>query len=164
MSFEDKYLSGIPIDLSRVTFIFSFNDEEKINPILKDRLHIIRTDGFTTHDKINIVKNYLLDDILSDSCFPKENINMSDEVIKYIIERYTYGEAGVRELKRNIDQIITKLNLIYTLYSDENIKTKLDGFLKLKNKYTCPCILTTNMVDELLTQRNNSISKLMMYV
>lgn len=164
MSYEDKYLTGIPIDLSRVTFVFSFNDEEKINPILKDRLHIIRTNGFTTNDKIKIVKNYLLDDILKESCFPRENIIMTDDVIKYIIDKYTSGEAGVRELKRNIDQIITKLNLIYTLYSDENIKTRLNGFLKLKNEYKCPCHLSNTMVDELLTPKNNSISKLMMYV
>ena len=164
MSFEDRYLSGISLDLSRVTFIFSFNDESKINPILKDRLHIIRTQGFTSNDKIKIVKDYLLDEILIDSCFPKENIVIADEVIRYIIDKYTNGEAGVRELKRNIDTIITKLNLIYTLYSDENIKTRLGGFLELKNKYECPCILTNNMVDELLTAKNNSISKLMMYV
>jgi ATP-dependent Lon protease len=41
--FEDKYFSGIPIDLSKVMFIFAFNDESKLNPILKDRISIIRT-------------------------------------------------------------------------------------------------------------------------
>ena len=162
MSYEDKYL------LVFMTFqelhLYSHLMMKKKKIILKDRLHIIRTNGFTTHDKKNIVKNYLLDDNLKESCFPQENIIMTDDVIKYIIDKYTSGEAGVRELKRNIDQIITKLNLIYTLYSDENIKTRLNGFLKLKNEYKCPCHLSNTMVDELLTPKNNSISKLMMYV
>ena len=50
--FHDKYYSGINFDLSRALFIFSFNDESKVNPILKDRMTVIRTNGFKTNDKI----------------------------------------------------------------------------------------------------------------
>ena len=61
--FSDKYFNGIPLDLSKSLFIFSYNDKTKINPILLDRLICIKTDDFKTEDKIEIAKNYLLKEI-----------------------------------------------------------------------------------------------------
>merc|ERR1712072_1497477 len=58
--FHDKYFSGIDFDLSKATFIFSYNDESKINPILLDRMIKIRTKGFDTKDKLSIAKDYLI--------------------------------------------------------------------------------------------------------
>ena len=49
--FNDKYYQGVDFDLSRAIFIFSFNEEWKINRILKDRMYIIRTDGFEMKEK-----------------------------------------------------------------------------------------------------------------
>ena len=54
-----NYFPGIDIDLSKVLFIFSFNDESKINKILKDMMYVINTDGFNNKDKIKISKDYL---------------------------------------------------------------------------------------------------------
>ena len=42
----DKYFSGIDFDFGKVLFIFSYNDEKKINPILRDRMYRINTDGY----------------------------------------------------------------------------------------------------------------------
>ena len=63
--FQDNYFPGIDIDLSKVLFIFSFNDESKINRILKDRMYVIRTKGYNNKDKLQIAHNYLLPDILT---------------------------------------------------------------------------------------------------
>ena len=164
MSFEDRYLNGMTIDLSRATFIFSFNDISKINPILRDRLHIIKTSGFTREDKIIITKKYLLPEICSDTGFVIDNITISDKTLYYIIDKYTNGEEGVRELRRTLDTIITKLNLIFTLYSDHNIVDRLKHFLDLKNKYDKPCMVTEQIVDELVLPNNSDFSKLMTYV
>ena len=62
--FQDKYYSGIDIDISKAIFIFSYNDKNKINPILFDRLLNIETNGFEKEDKIEIAKNYLVKGIL----------------------------------------------------------------------------------------------------
>ena len=164
MSFDDRYLNGVTIDLSRATFIFSFNDISKINPILLDRLHIIKTYGFSIEDKITITKQYLLPEICSDTGFMIDNISIEDKTLYYIIDKYTNNEEGVRELRRTLDTIITKLNLIFTLYSDHNIVERLKHFLDLKNKYDKPCMVTKQIVDELILPNNSDFSKLMTYV
>ena len=58
--FQDNYFPGINIDLSKCLFIFSFNDETKVDRILKDRMYVINTKGFNTKDKIKICKDHLL--------------------------------------------------------------------------------------------------------
>ena len=87
------------IDLSQVMFIFSFNDINKIDPILRDRLFVIKTNGFKTNDKVNIAKKYLLKNIYNDIGIDDKNIIFNTNVIKYIIERFTNNEEGVRMLK-----------------------------------------------------------------
>jgi len=108
--FNDRYYSGIDLDISRALFIFSLNDETKINPILKDRITVIHMKGFKVKDKINIFKNYLLPDILKEYNFNKEDITFEDDVINYIITNYT-KEEGVRKLKETLDNIVSKLNV-----------------------------------------------------
>ena len=44
--FHDKYFAEINFDLSKCLFIFSYNDESKVNPILKDRMYRIQTKGY----------------------------------------------------------------------------------------------------------------------
>lgn len=73
-TFHDKYFSGINIDLSRVLFFFSFNDIEKINPILRDRLTIIKFDTYSIDEKIIICKKYLIPEILKNIGFTNNNL------------------------------------------------------------------------------------------
>ena len=118
-TFNDKYFQGIDFDLSQVDFIFSFNDENKINPILKDRLNIIKTESFSNKEKINIVNNYLLNDICNEIKFNKNDILLSDNVIYHILENYTNKEKGVRELKRVLHNLILKINLYKVLNKED---------------------------------------------
>ena len=57
--FHDKYFSEIELDLSKCLFIFSYNEEEKVNPILKDRMYRISTKGYAVKEKKTIVEKYL---------------------------------------------------------------------------------------------------------
>ena len=66
-AFHDKYFADIEFDLNKCLFIFSYNDESKINPILKDRMYHIQTKGYNTKEKVIIAKNYLLPKILRTS-------------------------------------------------------------------------------------------------
>lgn len=61
--FQDKYFSGIDIDLSKALFIFSYNDPEQIDRILLDRIHRIKFDNLTLDDKLTIVEKHILPDI-----------------------------------------------------------------------------------------------------
>jgi len=108
--FNDKYFSGIDIDLSKVLFIFSYNDFSKIDPILADRIHRIKFHYLQKHEKINIIKNYIIPEQLNDIGYNKESIIIEDDVIDYVITNYTY-EAGIRKLKEKIFEIIREVNL-----------------------------------------------------
>ena len=116
--FEDKFFAGIKFDLSKVLIIFSFNDIDLIDPILKDRITIIETKQLDIKEKIIIIKNYLLPEILTMVGFAKNEVLFDDNIIKYIIETYTL-EAGVRKLKEKIIEIIRDINL--QLYFDNSI-------------------------------------------
>ena len=109
-SFEDKYFSGIPFDLSKALIVFSFNDIDRIDPILKDRITIIETKAFTLNDKINIIKDYMLPSILKEIGYNSDEIIFSDDIIKFLINTYT-NEAGVRKIKEKILEIIREINL-----------------------------------------------------
>ena len=98
--FHDKYFSGIDLDLSKALFIFSYNDENKINPILRDRMYKIQTEGYNMHQKKIIAMKYMIPMIEKNIGFEPKNINLSDDSIAYIIEHYAPDEKGVRNLKR----------------------------------------------------------------
>ena len=122
MQFHDKYFSEIrEFDLSKCLFIFSYNDESKINPILLNRMYVIQTKGYDTKEKMVIARKYLLPKICQQVRFKPEDIVLSDDILNHIITdtRLTLKEDGVRNLKRCLEIIYTKLNL-YRVMSKGN--------------------------------------------
>lgn len=109
--FEDKYLSGIPIDLSRVMFTFSANYLEKIDKVLLDRMLVVNLQGYNAKEKATIAEQYLLPAALKEVDLA-EKVGISKEIIQYIIENYASEEVGVRELKRCLEQIAQKVNML----------------------------------------------------
>ncbi len=107
--FQDRYFSGIDLDLSKALFIFSYNNPETIDKILLDRIHRIKFKHLTMEEKITITKKYLLPELYSKMGI-NGYINITDELIKFIINEYTY-EAGVRNLKQHLFDIIGEINL-----------------------------------------------------
>jgi len=146
MKFQDNYFPGIDIDLSKVLFIFSFNDESKINRILKDRMYVIRTKGFETKDKLQIAHNYLLPEIYELFDYTKDDITFTDEILTCIISTYTAGEEGVRNLKRCLESIVSTLNIYHLTKSDEK-----EDIIDMKIKdFKLPITLTSEHLSSLL--------------
>jgi ATP-dependent Lon protease len=114
--FQDKYFTGIDLDLSRCLFIFSHNNHERVNPILRDRMYNIKVDGFNLKEKLVIAEQYLMPGALRDVGL-HEKVSVSKEIVQYIIENHTGDEKGVRELKRCMHTIMSKLNLL-RFYND----------------------------------------------
>ncbi len=108
-SFQDKYFNGIDLDLSKALFIFSYNDASLIDRILLDRIHRIKFDNLSLEDKLVITKKYLFEEIYSKMGL-EGVIEISDDIIKYIIDQYTC-EPGVRKLKEILFEIIGEINL-----------------------------------------------------
>jgi ATP-dependent Lon protease len=108
--FEDKFFAGIKLDLSRALIVFSFNDPNLIDPILRDRITIIETHPLSLQEKITIIKDYMFPEICKDIGFNQNEIILDDEIITFLIETYT-NEAGVRKIKEKIVEIIRDINL-----------------------------------------------------
>jgi ATP-dependent Lon protease len=106
--FHDKYFSELEFDLSKCLFVFSYNDEQLVNPILKDRMFTIDITGYDTADKIVIARDYLIPEISKE--YRMTDIAWKDDLISYVIEK-TEKESGVRNLKRSLETIYSKLNL-----------------------------------------------------
>ena len=106
----DKYFAQVPLDLSKALIIFSYNNEESINPILRDRMFKIKTKGYTASEKIILFKDYLMPEILMDFAFKKNDIIFTDCIIKYLVDNLE-KEQGVRNLKRALLEIIGQINL-----------------------------------------------------
>ena len=161
-AFHDKYFADVDFDLSKCLFIFSYNDESKINPILKDRMYRIQTKGYDTKEKIIIANNYLLPKIREQVGFKEGEVIIPDETIQHIItsQGITKGEEGVRNLKRCLEIVHTKLNL-FRLVKPEN--TMISKEIKLQVEF--PFTVSKENVDVLIkTEEGLSQSLLAMYI
>ena len=151
--FQDNYFSGINFDLSKALFIFSFNDEHKIDKILKDRMYVINTKGFKPDEKIHIANDYLLPELLKSYNY-SDNIIFDDDIIQNIVEKYTHNEEGVRNLKRCLETIISKINMYELLYDDNNDKSMLDLDYTIKN-FSIPYKVKKDDLDILLNKNSD---------
>ena len=157
--FHDKYLHDIDLDLSKAFFVFSFNDIEKINPILRDRINILYLNDFKKEEKVKIASNYLIPRIKQEFNMINEesSYNISHEMIDYIIEKHIQKEeTGVRTLKKLIKSIYSKINML--LLSDGS-DTILE-FLKMKRSLyetllQNKSLHTRELVDFLLKSNKN---------
>jgi len=141
-NFCDKYFNGIDIDLSKCLFIFSFNDETKINPILKDRITIVNVNGFGTEEKIHIAKKFSIPKICDNIGIDIKHVDFLDEALYYIIKSYC-KEEGVRKLEKCVEHILLQLNLYHITKNDTN------GFNDVELKL--PYKINTNVIEHFLT-------------
>jgi ATP-dependent Lon protease len=150
--FHDKYFTEIDFDLSKCLFIFSYNDESKINPILKDRMYRIQTKGYNQKQKAAISNNYLLPKIREQVKFTAEDIIIPEQTIHYIIDNYCNKEEGVRNLKRCLEIIYTKLNLYRLMRPGSNLFEE-DMSIKVEFPFT----VTKTIVEKLIKSTGNGL-------
>ena len=157
--FHDKYFSNVDFDLSKALFIFSYNDESKVNPILKDRMYRIHTKGYETKEKIIIAKNHLIPKIEKNINFEKGQLVMLDDTLTNIIGNFTENEKGVRNLKRCLEIVYTKINLFRLMRPDSSLFEKVK-VLKIEYPFT----ITVEMVNKLLKNGDNGNLPFGMYL
>ena len=148
--FHDKYFAEIDFDLSKCLFIFSYNDESKVNPILLDRMYRINTTGYNKKDKTQIAQKYLIPKICEEVGFREGDIVIPDSVIEHIVENYTEKEEGVRNLKRCLEVVHRKLNLYRLIKPDTPLFEK-----EMSLKVAFPFSVTNEVVDKLVKQAND---------
>ena len=152
--FQDKYFPGVNIDLSKVLFIFSCNDDTKLSPILKDRLNIIRVKNPTVNDKIIIGKQYLLKELCPNIGIDLSKIILEEETVKFIVTNYCKDDVGLRGLKKCIESVLMKINS--ALYNP------LTKYKTLKNiSLEEPFTITIKVVEDVLKKTEDKYSELM---
>jgi len=157
--FHDKYFSNLDFDLSKALFIFSYNYEDKVNAILKDRMYQIKTKGYEKKEKNVIAKDYLIKSIEKNINFKEGEVIFAEGVFEYIIEKYTGKEKGVRNFKRCLEIIFSKLNLFRLMEKDTTLFEK-EEFINVE----FPFEVTNEMVDKLIKQNDKDAIPFGMYM
>jgi len=106
-TFTDHYLE-VPYDLSKVMFITTANSLHNIPRPLLDRMEVIEIPGYTAIEKMNIARDFIIPKQLQENGIKRSSLNFTEEALQCVISRYTM-EAGVRNLEKQISQIIRKL-------------------------------------------------------
>ena len=148
--YHDKYFSNIDFDLSKALFIFSYNDESKVNPILRDRMYRISTKGYKKDQKDIIAQQYLIPKIIKEVNFKEDEIIIPRETIEYICDHLVEEEKGVRNLKRALEIIYTKINLFRLIPKDSKL---FDNEKHIEVKF--PFTVTPDIVKNIVKKSDN---------
>ena len=157
--FHDKYFANMDFDLSKALFIFSYNDENKVNPILKDRMYRIHTAGYDAKEKITIAKKYLIPKIEKNVNFKEGEVTITDDALNRIITNFTDKEKGVRNLKRCLEITYTKLNLYRLMKPDSKLFNKKDTI-----KVSFPFTVTAEIINKLIKQNEKESIPFGLYI
>lgn len=145
--FTDNYLADLKIDLSNLWFIYSMNSYPE-DSALRDRLYIIELNGYNIEEKVNILTNYVLPKILNVLGLERNSIILSDDVTKYIINKYDNNISGIRNLENIVKELISKINFIIK----NNIKDFSCITFDYNKKLTYPITLNIELIDSLMNK------------
>ena len=143
--FHDRYFAGVDFDLSQCLFVFSFNDIDKVHPILRDRMTVIHCGGYNDQDKTVILKDYIWPEILDMLKFNVDDVKLDDAAIKYMINEFSKEEKGVRTLIRTVESMMTRLNML-RVAKHESMKD-----YKFYMDVVFPITVTEDVVKKLLS-------------
>jgi ATP-dependent Lon protease len=106
-TFQDHYLD-VDYDLSQVLFVATANVLHTVPAPLQDRMEVLRLQGYTEQEKLEIAKQYLVKKQREQTGLSDKNVAFTDDAILEIIRSYT-REAGVRNLEREIGNVCRKV-------------------------------------------------------
>lgn len=146
----DKYFSGIEFDLSKVLFVFTYNDASKVDKILADRLFKIKVDNYNFKEKMEITTKHIIPYMTDKFKFKKDDITFSEEAIKYLVNSSNKSE-GMRDVKTKIKIILSRINTLILTNEEDNIVN-----LKYKKLYphykSLPVIIPDKHIDTFLDE------------
>ena len=150
-SFQDRYFTGIDLNLSNALFILSYNDANLIDPILLDRIHRIKFDSLSTEDKIIIANKHIIPEICAKMGLAGM-VQIEPDALTTIINEYT-SESGVRKLKEMLFEIIAEINLNLLKTTEYTETPIVVSTLDVKTKY----LKEKHEILELMIHSNPSV-------
>ena len=155
-SFHDKYFSGIDFDLSKCFIIFSFNDVNKINHVLRDRISVVNLKGFKLKEKITIARDYCLDNVCKNIGIDRGIIKIPNETLKRIITTFC-PEKGVRKVEQCLNSLVMKINLFHITRDITNLNLKdLKYFKDLSIPYIIKPELAVKLLESVYGKEDNT--------
>lgn len=162
-SFRDNYLADITIDLSYIWFIYSMNNHPE-DSALRDRIFTIEVGGYNTDDKLNIIKNHILPKTLRSIGRLDTDIKVKDQTLRYFISKIdSHYERGIRNIERNIRDMVNKIHFIVTISEDDTNNKFITSF-NSQQKLKYPVELTQKMVDDFTSNHKLDETFLGMYI
>lgn len=108
--FSDHFID-YPFDLSHCFFVATCNNTSRIATAVMDRLEVIQMPSYNDEEKVAIAAKYLLPKALAESGLTPDEIKISDSVWPNIVRPLGF-DAGVRTLKRNIENLCRKVAVL----------------------------------------------------
>jgi endopeptidase La len=151
-TFQDRFFQGVDFPLDKVIFIASYNDSNKIDPILLDRLIELEVKPYNIEDKINILRDFIIPELKKNIGISK-NISFNEIDMKSFIYNFT-AESGVRDLKHKMEQVLLNINKqeLFNEKEDNNIILTYDLIVKYlgdKNKHHYKMVPEVNTIGHI---------------
>jgi ATP-dependent Lon protease len=162
--------------MSKCLFVIAFNDADKVDRIVSDRMKIIYIDSPTSDAKVTIASQKMIPDIINTFNIKKDKfINLDNELLKYIIEAKVPKEEGVRQLRKCLEKLFNRINYLFltgqyrdsdlSITQSENICQDVNDNLALLNiKSTETVHITKSFIDNCLESKYDDTSFLHMYL
>lgn len=142
-SVRDRYFHGIDIDYSKCTFVFTYNDPQRVNPILLDRIKRIEVRPPTVEQRKEIVTNHILPRLRHKYA---NSFSLSDAAIESLVRSSDAGE-GMRDIEKNVEHVVSSSCLCTALGKGAE-EVGLDGSIPIKDgngcissEFTAACLL-----------------------
>lgn len=147
---HDKYFSGIEFDLSKVLFVFTYNDPSKVDRILADRLFKIKVDNYNFTEKLDITNKHIIPYMLDKFKFNKDDIVFTEKAVKDLVNSSNKAD-GMRDIKTKIKIILSRINTLFLTNEEDCIVN-----LKYKKLYpyykSLPVIIPNEHIDIFLDE------------
>lgn len=149
--FQDAFLNEFPHDISNIWFIPAMNDDANISSALRDRLDIIEIPSYTRDDMVQIIKLHTLPEAILDKGIPEGTITITDDAARHLLFKLgdQIDNSGMRTVEKAINNIVSKLNLLRTMYNGDSIVSTIPLPYNLKDFHGLPYTITPETISVL---------------
>nr|QBK85619.1 MAG: ATP-dependent Lon protease [Marseillevirus LCMAC101] len=162
--FQDVFLNEFTHDFSNIWWIFGMNDDSWLDSILRSRLDIVTIEKYKNNEKVTIVREFMIPEIIKDIGLPDESVSITDHACNCLIMLLSekMRDGDLRPLKQELHRIISRVHMLQKNFlAEENEKIELS--YSLPNFQGLPHTLTSNEIERLWTSPKINVDYLRMY-
>jgi len=165
-SIDDAYLTEFKHDISNIWFMVSMNTMDTLDPALLDRLDIIKMKHYTCDELTDIIQQFMLPDAIIDVGFMPNDLIINKEACLFLINYFgdKLKENGLRIVKKEIQGLVSKINLFRTIYKDKNSIVRQQLLYDLDDFNGIPYEITTNTISKLCKASDQDMSYKLLYL